>query len=134
MGVYVFLKKIRMLPLTETGSRIARASSLRVAILTRFVGAVAVLLAATVPCRAAGGETSYRLPETVEVVAASVGIVRSPAWDRAAEETGGIHDVLAIGRGTVAFAADGQLCGYAEADGKRRWCVPGGTNPAYAAG
>jgi len=83
---------------------------------------------------AARGETSYSLPETVEAVAAGAGAVGSPAWRHAAEETAGSHDVLAIGSGTVAFAADGRLCGYAEADGKRRWCVAGGTGPAYAAG
>jgi hypothetical protein len=102
--------------------------------LRRSIGAAVLLLLAALPCWAARGETSFRLPETVEAVAAGAGIVRSPLWEREADRVGGRHDMLAIGSGTVAFATGGRLCGYAEADGKRRWCVAGGTDPAYAAG
>ncbi len=115
-------------------NRRARASSLRIAILTQFVCAIAGLLAMTLPCWAARGEVSYTLAETVEAVPAGVGVVQSSIWDRSADQTFGSHDVLAIGNGTVAFAAGGRLCGYAEADGHRRWCVAGGTGPAYASG
>jgi hypothetical protein len=73
------------------------------------------------------------LPEIVEPAVSATDVVRLPSWEHAVGEASGTHAVLAIGSGVVAFASNGRLCGYAEADGARRWCVAGGTAPAYAA-
>ncbi len=80
----------------------------------------------------ARGEVSYRLPEVRETLPPASDAVRKWVWDRDADDSRYIGELIAVADGMVAFVSNGRVCAFSEASGHQIWCAGNGSGPAYA--
>lgn len=99
----------------------------------RIIALAAIMWLGAAIAVSARGERSYVLPEVRESVPTSNAVVRTPSWSQVADVPGD-GDMLAIGKGLVAFESRHRICGFDESTGARRWCAGPGANPVFASG